>query len=240
MRRHLAGLAAAAATALLPLTGGLAAAEPAQAENAAGARYFVLIGGTCDPHADAYNGIDLRGGVRLRVEYPAAGNPLCSPIGISYDASVAEGHRAARAVLEQTYADDPAGQFVIVGFSQGAHVANLVLEDVADGRIGVPKSQVSGSLYGDPMHPGTGIGAVVPKGIGVFGFTSPGPGRTDFGGIPVERYCIETDGVCHFTTIEAPGGYLVQHPCYPAKVMPHTLTDEVVHGNHWWPRVGPC
>ncbi|WP_028849229.1 PE-PPE domain-containing protein [Thermocrispum municipale] len=236
-RKLLAGLAAAAAVALLVGTSASAVAEPA---NQQGARYFVLIGGTCDPNADAYNDIDLRGGVPLRVHYPAAGNPACSQLGISYDASVAEGHRAARAVLEQAYANDPGGEFVVVGFSQGAHVANLVLEDVADGRIGVPKSQVSGSLYGDPMHPGTGIGAIVPKGMSAFGFTSPGPGRTDFGGIPVERYCIETDGVCHFNTIEAPGGYVIQHPCYPSKVMPETLADHVVHGNHWWPRVGPC
>lgn len=212
----------------------------APASQAAGGRYFVLIGGTCDPDGNAYNGIDLRGGVPLKVHYPAAGNPSCSPVATSYDTSVREGHRNARAVLERAYADDPGGQFVVVGYSQGAHVANLLLEDVADGRIGVPKGQVGGSLYGDPMHPVTGIGAIVPKGTGAFGFTSPGPGRTDFGGMPVERYCIETDGVCHFNTIEAPGGYFVQHPCYPAKVMPETLANEVLPGDHWWGRVGPC
>lgn len=226
--------------ATLAALAGAAIGWSALAQADAGGRYFVLIGGTCDPDANAYNGVDLRGGVPLKVKYPAAGNPTCSPAGTSYDASVAEGHRNARGVLERAYANDPGGQFVVVGYSQGAHVAELVLEDVADGKIGVPKSQVGGSLYGDPMHPVTGIGAVVPKGLSAFGFTSPGPGRTSFGGMAVERYCIETDGVCHFNTIEGPGGYFVQHPCYPAKVFPHTLADEVKHGDHWWPRVGPC
>jgi hypothetical protein len=230
-------LAAGAAVAALTAAG---VGWSAMAQADAGQRYYVLIGGTCDPDGNAYNGLDLRGGVPLKVQYPAAGNPTCSPAEISYDASVREGHQKARGVLEQAYAQDPGGTFHVVGFSQGAHVANLVLEDAADGKLSVPRSQVSGSLYGDPMHPQTGIGAVVPEGASAFGFTSPGPGRSDFGGIPVERYCIETDGVCHFNTVEGPGGYVVQHPCYPAKVMPHTIADEVKHGNHWWPRVGPC
>lgn len=203
-------------------------------------RYFILIGGTCDPDANAYNGIDLRGGTPIKVNYPASGNPTCSPAETPYDASVAEGHRKARETLQRAYDADNGGHFTVVGYSQGAHVANLVLNDVADGKLGVPKSQVDGSLYGDPMHPQTGIGAVVPQGASAFGFTSPGPGRTDFGGMAVERYCIETDGVCHFNTVEGPGGYFVQHPCYPAKVMPETLADEVKHGDHWWSRVGPC
>lgn len=210
----------------------------AQADN--GQRYFILIGGTCDPDANAYNGIDLRGGTPIKVHYPASGNPTCSPAETSYDSSVAEGHRKAREALQRAYDADNGGEFTVVGYSQGAHVANLVLNDVADGKLGVPKSQVNGSLYGDPMHPETGIGALVPPGASAFGFTSPGPGRKDFGGMPVERYCIETDGVCHFNTVEGPGGYFVQHPCYPAKVMPETLADGVKHGDHWWPRVGPC
>lgn len=209
----------------------------AQAE--AGQRHFILVGGTCDGAANYYNGIDLRGGVPHKVQYSAAGNPFQCPQLKTFDDSVAEGHRNARAELEKAYLGDPGGQFVVVGYSQGAQVANLVLNDVADGKTAVPKSQVSGSLYGDPMHPGTGIWTVIPKGTSIGGYTSPGPGRTNFGGVAVERYCIETDGICHANTIEAPGGYFVQHPCYGAKIMPETLPDGIQHGDHMRPRLGP-
>lgn len=205
--------------------------------SAAPSRYYVLIGGTCDPDAHAYDGIDLHGGDALRVHYPAQGSPACWG---NYDASVQQGYEKATSVLRQAYADHPAGEFVVVGYSQGAEVANMVLNDVADGELDVPASQVKGSLYGDPMQPRTGIGAVVPKGLSAFGFTSPGPGRSDFDGVDVERYCIRTDGVCDFVSPLNSVGYLVQHPCYPSKVMPHTLADEIDPGDHWWPVVAPC
>lgn len=235
--RAMAGLAGVVAVAAAAAIGWSASAGADQ--EGAGQRHFVMIGGTCDGKADYYNGIDLRGGVRHNVEYSAAGNPFQCPQPKTFDESVAEGQRNAREVLERVHREDPGGEFVVVGYSQGAWVGELLLNDVADGKTSVPKSQVSGSLYGDPMHPGSGLFTLMPKGMSIGGVTSPGPGRNDFGGMAVERFCIETDGICHANTIEAPGGYFVQHPCYGAKIMPNTLSDGIEPGNHMRPRLGP-
>ncbi|MCR6481705.1 hypothetical protein M8542_02640 [Amycolatopsis sp. OK19-0408] len=79
-----------------------------------------------------------------------------------------------------------------------------MLNDVAD-VVNVDRSHFNAKLYADPMQPvgppGRGISAVVPQGAGApspfGGYVSFGPGRTDFGGIPYIRYCIQTDGVCY-------------------------------------------
>ncbi|GAA5148433.1 hypothetical protein GCM10023321_10710 [Pseudonocardia eucalypti] len=198
--------------------------------------YYILIGGTGDP--DSSNFPSVHDGKAVPVEYPACA-PACG--ATSYDQSVAAGHAHARKAIERIYADDRVARFTVAGYSQGAHVANLVLNDVADGVIDIPAERFDAKLYADPMQPGTGVGANVPKGVGVpppLAMTSPGPGRSDFGGIPFTRYCIETDGVCHFNTLEAAGGYVLQHSCYPRDVMPATLDDgEFEDGTHWWRRV---
>lgn len=207
---------------------------------AAGQQYYVLIAGSCDTTGAVFDhpGIDYRGGVKLKVAYPATAPGACGTL--PYVDSVEAGHRNAVAVIEEAHRADPDGQFVVVGFSQGAQVANLLLEDIADGLTSVPPSQVDAKLYGDPMQPGTGIGALIPEGFAVpfGGYVSPGQGRTDLGEIDFLRYCIETDGVCdNRSPLESIGGYFAQHPCYAANVF-WTISDGVYsNASHFWPRV---
>lgn len=249
-RRGLAVLTTSAALLVLALTTTASVAatstpaapaeEPATSVQAAGQQYFVLIAGSCDTTGAVFDhpDIDYRGGVKLKVDYPATAPGACGTL--PYVDSVEAGHRNAVAVIEDAYRADPEGEFVVVGFSQGAQVANLLLEDIADGETVVPAHQVDAKLYGDPMQPGTGIGALIPEGVAVpfGGYVSPGQGRTDFGDIDFLRYCIETDGVCdNRSPLESIGGYFAQHPCYAANVM-WTISDGVYsNASHFWPRV---
>lgn len=230
------GVAFAAMAAVATGVSTMAQAEPANQNH-----YFIEIGGTCDGPANGYNHANgnLQGGEAVKVGYPATAPPACGVpmVAPSYDDSVRAGHIEANRRLQETYDRDPGGRFTIVGYSQGAHVANLVLNDIADGVVNVPKDQVNGKLYADPMQPVTGLGAVVPVGASAFGFTSPGPGRADFAGIPVQRFCIPTDGVCDFTSPEAAGGYIIQHPRYPGEFMWDTLAAEVTEPVTWLPRI---
>ena len=203
----------------MALPGFATSAPPASA--AGGDTYYVLIGGTCDGAATVYRDEWLRGGIPLRVHYPAGGQATPCPDQTPMNESVQIGRRNAIEVIRANYKPD--ATYVVVGYSQGAIVANLVLEDLADGRVpGVDTSRFRAKLYSDPMQPagpaGAGIGAVVPAGAGVpfTGWVSPGVGRSDFGGIPYIRYCIETDGICHFDAPfgEGIGGYFAQHTCY--------------------------
>lgn len=221
LTRRLIGIVTAAVS-TAALTVGLgampASAEPARDSTAAaeadgGRHYYILIGGTCDPDATVYNEAWLRGGIAKVVRYPAGGAPGCMQTPMNE--SIEIGHAEARRVVQEAFAEDPGASFTVVGYSQGAIVANLVLNDLADDTLGVDKSRFSAKLYADPMQPvgppGRGASAVIPAGAGVpdwlGGWTSFGPGRTDFNGIPFIRYCIQTDGVCHFDTLEAAGGY---------------------------------
>lgn len=228
---------AVTAGAMLAVTLGVPAIAQAEPQTRQ-AHYYIEIGGTWDPTADnTYNLANTRldGGIAVKVDYPASPGPGIPFVQTSYDESVHQGWLNASRALQGTYNNDPGARFTIVGYSQGAHVANLVLNDVADGRIDIPRSQVDGKLYADPMQPGTGIGAIVPRGLSAFGFTSPGPGRVDFAGIPVQRYCINTDGVCDLASgLQAPGGYIAQHPCYPRFELPDTLALPVVHNASPW------
>jgi PE-PPE domain len=202
------------------LAAGLATPSTAQAEEA---HYYILIGGTCDgQRADVYNDAWLQGGIRKVVDYPAGGPGLPGCNQTPMDQSVAQGHERARQVVQEAYAENPDASFTIVGYSQGAIVANKVLNDIADENLGVDKSRFSAKLYADPMQPvgppGIGVSASTPNGVGLppelGGYRSFGPGRTDFSGIPFIRYCIFSDGVCHANTVEAAGGYFAQHFCY--------------------------
>ncbi|MFB9903150.1 PE-PPE domain-containing protein [Allokutzneria oryzae] len=235
--RRAAIIGAAVATLVAGFLG--ATATTAQADEA---QYYILIGGTCDGDANVYDNAWLNGGIRRVVHYPAgaAGLPNCNQTPM--DQSVAKGHEEARRVVKAAFAENPGAVFTVVGYSQGALVANKVLNDIADGHLGVDKSRFRAKLFADPMQPvgppGRGISAIVPAGMGApspfGGYVSFGPGRTDFGGIPYIRYCIETDGVCHFDTLEAPGGYFAQHQCYQwirpgdrRSIMGDTLADGV-------------
>jgi hypothetical protein len=207
------------------------------AAHAEGAHYYILIGGTCNGNADQYQEAWLRGGIRKVVNYPAGASGLPGPCGQTpMDQSVAIGREEAKRVAQDAYHEDPGGEFTVVGYSQGAIVANFLLNDIADGVVDVDRSHFTAKLYADPMQPvgppGRGISAVIPAGAGApspfGGYVSFGPGRTDFGGIPYIRYCIQTDGVCHFDTLEAPGGYFAQHWCYVERpIMADTLADGV-------------
>ncbi len=232
--------AATIGAAVVALVAGLLGATVSMA-SAAPAHYYILIGGTCDGAATVYNDGWLRGGIKRVVHYPAgaAGLPNCDQTPM--DQSVARGHEEARRVVRDAFFEDPGAEFTVVGYSQGAIVANQVLNDIADGNLGVNKSRFSAKIFADPMQPvgppGRGISAVTPAGAAVpppfGGYVSFGPGRLDFGRIPFIRYCIETDGVCHFDTPEAPGGYYAQHLCYQwarndgRSIMGDTIADGV-------------
>ncbi|HLR85999.1 MAG TPA: PE-PPE domain-containing protein [Nocardioidaceae bacterium] len=213
LRRSSIALSAAA---LVSALGAVAlSAGPAAAD---GPQYYVTVGGTCDGAGEVYEGIDLRGGTRLHVDYPAGAAGLCGDAPM--DRSVEIGEANAKQVILDNW--DPNATYTLVGYSQGAIVVNRVLEDIADGNVAVNKENFNAKLYADPMAPvgppGVGIGTAVPKGWGVpspfGGYVSPGKGRTDFNGIEYVRYCIETDGVCDFLDIQGPGGYFAQHRCY--------------------------
>src|SRR5205807_7146897 len=60
------------------------------------------------------------------------------------------GHEEAKRVVRDAYANDPGGLFTVVGYSQGAIVANFVLNDIADDTLGVDKSRFSAKIYADP------------------------------------------------------------------------------------------
>lgn len=193
---------------------------------AAATHYYVLIGGTCDGDATVYNGLSLNGGVRLHTWYPAGATGLPGPCGETpMDVSVNIGHDNYSQLLRDHY--DPAATYTIVGYSQGAIVANRLLNDIADGRSPVQPAQTQAKLYADPMQPGSperwvGVGALGPSNVGIAGYYFTGPGRwhgeggTGWGAVDYVRYCIATDGVCHSNTPESLGGYQAQHWCYRA------------------------
>lgn len=228
--------AATASPVVAALVAGLlgATASTAQAQQD---HYYILIGGTCDGNATVYNPAWLRGGIPRVVHYPAGaiGLPSCNT---PMDQSVAQGYEEAKRVVRVAYFENPHALFTVVGYSQGAVVANKVLNDIADGNLGVNKSRFTAKFYADPMQPEKGSSTVIPAGLGApspyGGYVSFGPGRTQFNGIPFIRYCIETDGVCDFDIPEAAGGYFAQHQCYQwtrptdrRSIMGDTIADGV-------------
>lgn len=229
--------AVVAATAITPTA---AHADPVR-------HYYLEIGGTgsAAPAPDCTSTFAiankyLNGGIPVPVCYPASAGPWLNGRNVpdvtapSFDASVREGYRNLLAAAEDTHRRDPNARLTIVGYSQGAHVADQVLQTIAKGGTGIPRSQVNGMLYADPLQPGTGVWAKIPKGWSAFGFTSPGAGPAKFDGIPVQRFCIRTDGVCDATSVASVGGFLQQHPKYwqegniMAKTIGHDGGDGVV------------
>ncbi|MBB5123187.1 PE-PPE domain-containing protein [Streptomyces eurocidicus] len=236
-----AGAAAAmvAATAVVPT---VAHADPAR-------HYYVELGGTgaAAPSPDCtrsygFANKHLNGGIPVPVCYPASAGPwlngqnspdLSAP---SFDASVQAGYQNLLAAAEATHRKDPGARLTIVGYSQGAQAADQVLQKIASGGTGIPRSQVNGMLYSDPMQPGTGIWAKLPKGWSALGFTSPGAGPAKFDGVPVQRFCIRTDGVCDATSLASVGGFLVQHPKYGQEgdIMTKTIGNDGGEGVVWY------
>ncbi|MEU2366046.1 PE-PPE domain-containing protein [Streptomyces noursei] len=168
---------------------------------------------------------------------PLAQRPQRPDVGaLSYDASVREGYRNLLAAAEKTYHRDPQARFTIVGYSQGAQAADQVLRTIAEGRTAIPRSQVNGMLYADPMQPGTGIWARVPQGWSALGFTSTGAAPAKYDGVPVRRFCIRTDLACDATSIRSVPGFLNQHPKYwqEGNVMTQTIGHDGGDGTTWY------
>ncbi|MGG2460964.1 PE-PPE domain-containing protein [Streptomyces sp. RGM 3693] len=204
--------------------------------------YYIEIGGTgnalpadqgCTRDYQAANAqLD---GVPVPVCYPATAGPFIGGLTApNYDASANEGYQRAMEKVDEVHRDHPDALLTITGYSQGAQIADQVLQTLVN-RPDIPNSQVNGMLYADPMQPGTGFAARIPKGVGALGFTSPGAGPDNFGGIPVRRFCIHTDGVCDATSLESVGGYFTLHPTYPANYIPQTLKDNGRNGIQWLP-----
>lgn len=222
-----------------------AGADPAPEQQ----RYYVQIGGTGasqpDPECTStYRAANeqLDDGVVVPVCYPASVGPFVgsdnampAPGAPSYDDSVGQGFENLLGAVSHTHHNDPSAHIVVVGFSQGADVANRVLEAIAYGETDVPAEAVSGKLYADPRQPGTGIWSHFPEGTSLLGLTSPGDGPVDFPGMNVERHCIHTDGICDATSLDSFPGYFTQHPLYPQAggIIESTMTEPTQDGVFW-------
>ncbi|WP_441248517.1 PE-PPE domain-containing protein [Kitasatospora sp. McL0602] len=229
-----------------------AVAVPTAAHADSAHHYYIEIGGTGSA-ADApgctysyyYANQHLNGGIAVPVCYPASGGPFVgshneqpAPFAPSFADSVNQGYQNALATLVNTYHADPAAHFTIVGYSQGAWVGDLVLQKVASHGTDVPPSQVSGKLYADPMQPGTGFWHLIPQGVPLpLVAVSPGTGPEDFAGVPVQRYCIHTDGVCDATSLDSFNGWFQNHPLYwqDGNIMTRTIGSEGGNGTYWYP-----
>ncbi|MFJ6749136.1 MULTISPECIES: PE-PPE domain-containing protein [unclassified Streptomyces] len=245
-RRWRKAIGAAGATAAMVA---VTAATPAVAHAEPVHHYYLEVGGTgsAAPAPDCtstytFANKHLNGGIAVPVCYPASAGPWLNGQNApdinapSFDASVREGYRNLLAKAEDTYHRDPSARFTLVGYSQGAHVADQVLQTIANGDTDIPRSQVNGMLYADPFQPDTGIWSRVPKGWSAFGFTSPGAGPATFDGVPVQRFCIRTDGVCDATSLQSVGGFLKQHPKYwqEGNVMTQTIGHDGGDGVVWY------
>ncbi|MGF1431128.1 PE-PPE domain-containing protein [Kitasatospora sp. LaBMicrA B282] len=227
-----------------------AAAVPGAAQADAPHHYYIEIGGTGSA-ADAptctttygFANQHLNGGIPVPVCYPASGGPFIgshnqvpAPFDPSFADSVNQGYRNAISTLENTYHADPSARFTVVGYSQGAWVGDLALQTIANNGTDVPRSQVDGMLYADPMQPGTGFWHLLPAGVPLpLVAVSPGTGPVDFPGVPVQRFCIHTDGVCDATSLDSFGGFLQQHPRYwqDGNVMTRTIGEDGGSGIVW-------
>ncbi|MFF4735897.1 PE-PPE domain-containing protein [Streptomyces sp. NPDC001262] len=211
--------------------------------------YYLEVGGTGSAASApdctttySFANKQLDGGIPVPVCYPASAGPWLNghnvpdATALSFDASVREGYRNLLTAAEDTHRRDPGARFTIVGYSQGAQIADQVLQKIAAGDTGIPRSQVNGMLYADPMQPGTGIWAHVPNGWSALGFTSPGVGPEKIDGVPVQRFCIRTDGVCDATSVQSIGGFLAQHPKYwqDGNVMTQTIGHDGGDGVVWY------
>ncbi len=234
--------AAAAMVAVTALAPTVAHADPAR-------HYYLEVGGTgsAAPAPDCTSSYTfankhLNGGIPVPVCYPASAGPWLNGHNVpdltapNFDASAREGYRNLLAAAEDTHRRDPDARLTIVGYSQGAQVADQVLQTIAGGGTGIPRSQVNGMLYADPMQPGTGIWAQLPKGWSALGFTSPGAGPAKLDGIPVQRFCIRTDGVCDATSLTSVSGFLTQHPKYwqDGNIMTKTIGNDGGEGIVWY------
>ncbi|MGW2343707.1 PE-PPE domain-containing protein [Streptomyces sp. NPDC001661] len=250
---------AVAVAAVLTAGSAVAFAPAAHADGAE--HYYIEIGGTgrttneggCPNTNSSYNTANDRlglGASAIKVCYPATAGPIIGPNGglveppaqvnpdaltaPTYDASVRLGIERGLKAAQDTHDAHPDARLTITGYSQGAQAADVVLQQIAKGDTGIPKSQVDGMLYADPMQPDTGFGARVPKGLGIPGVaTAPGAGPTDFDGIPVKRFCIVGDPVCDLRSLANAPRYFDLHPLYPEVAIPKSLDQGGQNGVQW-------
>jgi hypothetical protein len=243
------------------LAAGAAVALPSAAHAADAEHYYIEIGGTgptenrdgCSTSTtsyDAANGALGLGDSAITVCYPASAGPLIGPTGglvdadlqphldaltsPTYDASVQLGYERGLQAAEDTHAAHPGARITITGYSQGAQAADRLLQTIASGSTSIPRDRVDGVLYADPMQPGTGFGAHLPKGLGIPGVASaPGEGPVEFDGIPVKRYCIVGDPVCDLRSLTNAPGYFSLHWKYPEFVIPKNLGQAGGDGVQW-------
>ncbi|KPI05198.1 PE-PPE domain protein [Actinobacteria bacterium OK074] len=243
------------------LTAGAAVALPATAHAADAEHYYIEIGGTgattnkdgCATGTSSYDAANSAlppGSAAIKVCYPATAGPIIGPTGSllddklqphlealtapTYDASVQLGYQKGLQAAEDTHAAHPDARITITGYSQGAQAADKVLQTIASGSTGIPRSQVDGMLYADPMQPDTGLGAHLPRWLGIPGLaTAPGVGPAEFNGIPVARHCITADPVCDLRSLLNAPNYFSLHPLYPKLVIPQTLADHGKDGVQW-------
>lgn len=243
------------------LTAGTAVAFPAAAHAADAEHYYIEIGGTgptenrdgCSTTTTSYdtaNRVLGLGDSAITVCYPASSGPLIGPTGglvdanlqphldaltaPTYDASVEMGYQRGLRAAEDTHAAHPDARITVTGYSQGAQAADRVLQTIANGGTSIPRDQVDGMLYADPMQPGTGFGAHLPAGLGIPGVaTAPGTGPAEFNGIPVKRYCIVGDPVCDLRSVTNAPGYFNLHWKYPEFVIPKNLGRDGENGVQW-------
>ncbi|WP_215909700.1 cutinase family protein [Streptacidiphilus fuscans] len=242
---------------------GTAVAFPGGAQADSAGHVYIEVGGTgattatpsCPTTTSSYNSVNgalPAGSQAVEVCYPATAGPILgfhgplislNPLQVnpdaltapSYDASEQAGYQAALKAAEDAHNANPGARITITGYSQGAEVADQVLQTIASGSTGIPRSQVDGMLYADPMQPGTGVVSNIPKGLGIPGVaTSPGAGPAEFNGIPVARYCIHGDFICdaNLTTVQ---GYFTIHGDYPmaGNVIAQTLAQDGQDGVFW-------
>ncbi|MFI6056120.1 cutinase family protein [Streptomyces violascens] len=227
-------------------------AAPITAHAAAPHHYYLELGGTGSVAADGtcngnfvYANQHLNGGTPVPVCYPSSGGPfigshnevpaLTAP---SFGASVNTGYHNALNKLQDIHRSDPDARFTIVGYSQGAWVADLLLQTVSANGTEVPREKVNGMLYADPLQPGTGFWHLVPKGVPLpLVAISPGTGPQNFPGVPVQRFCIHTDGICDATSLKSFNGFLNQHPKYfqDGNIMTQTIGHDGNNGIVWLP-----
>ncbi|MFE6685768.1 PE-PPE domain-containing protein [Streptomyces sp. NPDC057743] len=243
------------------LTAGTAVAFPSAAHAAGAEHYYIEIGGTgptdsgpgCPTISKSYNTANDRlhlGSSAVEVCYPATAGPLIGVHGglvepplkfnpdaltaPAYDASVQLGYQKGLQAAEDTHRAHPGARLTITGYSQGAQAADEVLQKIASGSTGIPRNQVDGMLYADPMQPDTGLFARLPKGLGIPGLASVGaPGPVKFNGIPVKRYCIIGDPVCDLRAVTNAPGYFNLHWKYPDSVIPKNLNQSGQDGVQW-------
>lgn len=236
--------------AALALAGAAAVPSPAHADTQH--HYYVEIGGTGSAvdgpactSTYTYANQHLDGGIPVPVCYPASGGPFVgshnempAPLAPSFADSVQQGYQNALTTLQNTYRADPTARFTVVGYSQGAWVGDLLLQTISANGTTVPRSQVDGMLYSDPRQPGTGFWHLLPAGVPLpLVAVSPGTGPVDFPGVPVQRFCIHTDGICDATGLDSFGGFLQQHPRYwqDGNVMTRTIAQDGGSGIVWLP-----